>query len=371
MNMHPLRSTSTFLTLLATSAACILAAAQEPPVPAQPAPPPLPPAAVTAPVKIREQSRAAQRGARAAQIAAENVAVAVAAASPAAPEPPEPPEPPEVFTFSSSDVAEAEFDPFSLATTGRSPAQPLVIANHSTPENLAEWREDLAVMARLLNKAATSVSESSHNTAMGITLSVLGDVNGSTRQQPLYVDGFGAIFTLRVQFPLVEPPKKDEEKAPKDDDASREAWEEARREIYGGRQGRAVMTTTGMGMSWASGREPAPYSAETVERLKKALLETLKHASNIRNLKPEDQIVVAVIGNGGSENSRSVKVAAVGSASSPRARAVTLNRGGGGSNDSTRTSTLTLRVRKSDADAFAKGKLTLDEFTRKAALTSY
>lgn len=370
MNTHPHRFPCRILALIVAGTACLLATAQEAPVPAQPTPPPTPPAAAAAPVASRNQSRAAQRAARAAQAAAEEAVAAAGASIAAVPEPPEPPEPPAVFAFSSAEGSEGSWDPFSLTTASRIPAQPLVIANHTTPEDLAECREDLAVMARLLGKAATSVSEASRNTAMGITLSMLGEVNGLARQQPLYVEGFGAIFTLRVQFPLVEPPRKDEEKAPKDNDASKETWEEARRELYGGRQGRTAVMV-GTGPNWAASSEPTPYSAETVDRLKKALIETLKHASNIRNLKSEDQIVVAVIGNGGSGSGRAVNVATASSSGTTRTRAVTLNRGGGSANDGSRTSTLTLRVRKSDVDAFAKGRLTLDEFTRKTALASY
>ena len=98
----------------------------------------------------------------------------------------------------------------------------------------------------------------------------------------LYLDGYGALFMLNVGFPFLPPPHAEgqQEKPEANSD-----WEDAKQELYG--QG-------GRGRVMAAPSEP--YDEERVNRLKEGLLESLKNATNIRGLKPDDSITVCVFG---------------------------------------------------------------------------
>jgi hypothetical protein len=178
---------------------------------------------------------------------------------------------------------------------------------------------------------------------------------------------------LDVGFPLVSPPAKTE--AQKDEAPADSTWEAAKRELYGPRN--------------TAGSAPAPaveYSEEKVGKLKDALVESLKNAANIRNLKPDDSVTVCVFGGAGgattgnwtSSTTRIVRMDGSGAVPGAATSAVATNRTGppvvttsGDGGAATRGTILTVRVKKSDVDAFAKGKLNADEFRKKAAITTY
>ena len=62
-------------------------------------------------------------------------------------------------------------------------------------------------------------------------------------------------------------------------------WEDAKQELYGQHGGGRVMAAPS-----------EPYDEERVNRLRDGLLESLKNATNIRGLKPDDSITVCVFG---------------------------------------------------------------------------
>src|SRR5208337_789596 len=127
------------------------------------------------------------------------------------------------------------------------------------------------------------------------------------------------------------------------------AWEAARQELYSTRAEEGV----GVGSYEA-------YDEEKVNKLKTTLLESVKDATNIRGLKPEDVVTICVAG-GPAAGKVWHKVLAAGS-------------GGGGvsfRSPANRQSILTLRVKKSDIDAFAKGKIGLDDFQKRAQIATY
>src|SRR6266498_4768679 len=97
----------------------------------------------------------------------------VLAAPAAAPEPPEPPEPPSVAVANFDDAVGA----YQLATgwggqggSASRPGRALVIPKETgDPKEFSETEEDLNVMARILEKAASG-RDDKHPHAMGITL---------------------------------------------------------------------------------------------------------------------------------------------------------------------------------------------------------
>jgi hypothetical protein len=120
----------------------------------------------------------------------------------------------------------------------------------------------------------------------------------------------------------------------------------------------------------------AEYRPGRVDELKKNILEALKNANNIRHVKPDESITVAVTGPAstrGTQVRRMYRKAIPGESEvdPDRAeadvfavvRADKLVMG-----DETH---LTIRVKKADAEAFAKGNLTLEEFEKSASIVSY
>jgi hypothetical protein len=110
-----------------------------------------------------------------------------------------------------------------------------------------------------------------------------------------------------------------------------------------------------------------PYSEEKVNRLKTSLLEALKNASNIRDLKADEGVTVCVLGGTKLQPGRAKSM---GRASGAKPGEIVLL--GGPSEGAPRRGTiLSIRVKKSAIDAFAKGQMDLDEFRQKALSTIY
>src|SRR5256886_14590513 len=223
--------------------------------------------------------------------------------------------------------------------------------------------EDLAVMSRILDKTlAQKLDEDRPNRFMGINVLF---APGSSPIRSIYLEGYGALFLLNVNFPLLPPPEKAQETKEKSETDS--TWEEAKREIYGqhdawGQVGKAFK------FSKAGGPEQE-YDEKKVEDLKEGLVEALKNATNIRNLKSDETITVCVFG-GASAAPGKAKASAKSKrvTRDERYELVLENREEGTPAQGTIT---TIRVKKSDADAFAKGKLNLDQFRKQASITTY
>jgi len=230
-------------------------------------------------------------------------------------------------------------------------AQPLIIRTSETdPQVQAHLEEDLAVMSRILDKAVMqSAEESGPRHAMGINI-LFGPGPNSMRN--MYLEGYGALFMLNVGFPLVPPPAKS--KVKKEEPPGDSTWEEAKREVYGQHVERRIALP------------PAPeYSEEQVNSLKDGLFEALKNATNIRELKPDDSITVCAFG-GGPAAVRFKALVKRGTKGQPD-EDVTVDRS---EPASARGTMMTIRVKKSDVDSFAQGKLSIEDFRKKASLTT-
>jgi hypothetical protein len=233
----------------------------------------------------------------------------------------------------------------------------------SDPQSQANLEEDLAVMSHIFdNSLDEKLARPSHaTTAMGIDVMFASEPDAI---RTLYVDGYGALFMFGVDFPLLPTPKdsaQDKEKHPVNS-----TWEEAKRELYG---------------QPPEGDLPVnvadEYNEDNVNKLKDALLESLKNATNIRGLKDGDFVNICVRG-------RSRSVAANG-----KFNTIRFSGGFSGANQGTEAlwagtmpenradgivtagSILTIRVKKADVDAFANGKINLTDFRNKAILNTY
>ena len=182
-------------------------------------------------------------------------------------------------------------------------------------------------------------------------------VQGPT--QALYIEGYGALFLMKADFPLAAPPTAEAQKpeAPADS-----VWEQTRRELYMARRGRPRIVG-GRIVFDRPARGSVPYDEGKVKALKKALLEALKNASNMRHLKPDEAVAIAVTGGdqGGIVHMRT-------SGASEREHIYQILTQAGIGHGRT---VLTLHARKSDVDAFAKDDLSFDQFSEKVRTFAY
>ena len=249
----------------------------------------------------------------------------------------------------------------------------LVIRSSDTdPSVQANMEEDLSVMSRILDKAAQKSDEDRPPRAMGIDVFF---APGSSSMRSLYLEGYGAVFLLNVNFPLMAPPEKTEKEKERAEDDS--AWHQAKRELYGPREGWDEESTHLFKYGLAGGAPGQPYDPQKVADLKRDLLDALKNAANIRNLKADESITVCVFG---ASSSRLEKTKATVRRSTRTRVAVGDD---GDSNEVAvwsgddrhqgqgRGSVMTIRAKKTDVDAFAKGKLDPDDFAKKASVTTY
>lgn len=143
----------------------------------------------------------------------------------------------------------------------------------------------------------------------------------------MYLEGYGAVFFVKVGFQLTPPPqaKEPEEQTEVDVDP---VWSVTEQEIYEPEKLKKRKAVSAAG----------EYNEGKVEDLKRRLIRVLKHSANIRSLKPDEQLIVTA---------RGPKLA-IGPAK-----------------------VLSIRAKKQDIDAFAKGELDLDQFRKKVQILMY
>jgi hypothetical protein len=212
--------------------------------------------------------------------------------------------------------------------------------------------------------------------------------SGSRKVRGLYLEGFGALFTLCVGFPLTAPPGVAAEPT---EESSNPEWDQARKELHG----EITPEDQANPYVWSSsGFAQVLYDAAKVDALNMQLLHTLKQASNVRNLKPDESVAVVVFGPVGAPSAESPKRPGAGrqqAGTRPTSRSTGVARnaapgmnyqmmmryglvspntagGYGVSASDSGTTTLSLRATKADVDAFALGKLGLEEFRQKVSL---
>ncbi len=213
-------------------------------------------------------------------------------------------------------------------------------------ESRQHVQEDMQIMSRILNKAATKEVQNQQERRMGITVTTL---NGN-RSENLFIEDYGPIFIMNVPMPLSGARQADSKKEEKGDSE----WEEAKRELY---QNKPFTVA-----------EPMKYDPKSVEALKTAILESLKNAANIRQFKSDQTLTIVVTGGDSTRAvfaKRIVKKNDYQPGKEEVHNEVFEQKAGG-----PQQTTLTIRVKKSDIDAFARGKMDVGEFAKKAIITT-
>ena len=107
------------------------------------------------------------------------------------------------------------------------------------------------------------------------------------------------------------------------------------------------------------------YDERKVNTLKDTVLEALKNATHIRGLKGDDSITVCVFGGGAALPVKAMNGNKPGPGV-PKPKEVYVPE-----RPEPRSTMLTIRVKKADVDSFAKDKVNLDDFRKKAKIMPY
>ena len=191
------------------------------------------------------------------------------------PEAPVPPVPPTPSPY-----------PTQARSTGHISSRKVLVipATDIEAEDLVEITQDLLVMSHILDERFREPR------TIKRVFTDFGDFFGRNNRstETIYMQGYGVVFLMEVNFafspPLISEEQKDEEAAEQVDPT----WQRAREQIF---SPKAPMP----GMPGFSGQGPGLVK---FDQLKKELIETLKHAANIRNLTPDEWIILTVIGQG-------------------------------------------------------------------------
>jgi len=271
-------------------------------------------------------------------------------------------------------VTEASDNIYTLTTQGLSyglqsgsTGTVLVIPSGQTKtEDLLTINEDMSVMSRIFEKnieqAQLTMVRGSIFVSRQNTLSTfLGGGRGEI--QSIYLQDYGALFLMKVDFPLTPPPDmQDDEKETIKAEKGDPVWQQMRREIY---------EPDKVDRRRRTDRPEEKYDPEKVENLKTTLIKALKHATNIRSLKPDESVVLTVTGIGGSTSAKIITTRTgenqvlVQERDADGKTITRLIQGTGKElNDIGLSSPaiLVIRAKRSEIDDFAKGNLDFDKF---------
>jgi len=291
---------------------------------------------------------------------------------------PVPPAPPTIPTPTSVDlVAEDLLGGFSFGSRSGSAGTVLVIpSEQTTTEDLLTINEDMNVMSRIFEKNL----EQERVTTVGSSIFLpgrrerYGALLGSSRGQiqSMYLQGFGALFLLKVDFPLSPPPDvQGEEQETQKAEQGDPVWQEMRQQMYEPEKVDRRRRTD---------RPESKYDAEKVENLKTTLIKALKHAANIRSLKPDESVILTVVGKGESTG-KTIAAARVVTGENQiliqerttDGRVINKVIAGSSLDDIGLSSpaVLVIRTKKSDIDEFSKGDIDFEKFRQRLQLLTY
>ena len=234
-------------------------------------------------------------------------------------------------------------------------------------ENLAAITADMSIMSRIFDKKLSQARLTTGGSwpTIGFESTLFRRSRSSGAIEAIYLEGYGALFLMKVNVLLSPPPETQEEKKTEEEDTD-PLWTETIQEMYAPPEVNRRRRTD---------RPEEKYDAEKVEDLKETLIKTLKHAANIRNLKPDESVILTIIGKAGQSADVTIKAINIrgeylildkNKRTTSIVKAPSLSDIGFSS-----PMVLTIRAKKSDIDAFAKGQLTFDQFTQKTLLLSY
>jgi hypothetical protein len=284
---------------------------------------------------------------------------------------PSPPTPPTV-SAASQNVFELTNALSYVSQTGSSDMVLVIPSEQTKTEDLIAINEDMNVMSRIFEKNLEQdriASSSMFIRRNDVYLPFIGSSRNEI--QSMYLQGYGAVFMLKVDFPL--SPSSEAQQEQQDTEKQEESdsvWKQTKQEIY--EPGRANTRRQ-------PGKQQVKYDSEKVENLKTTLIKTLKHAKNIRNLKSDESVILTVAGGGESAGTKITAINVAGNnqviveekSADGKSKMRIIN---GNTLDDIGLSTqtvLVIRAKRSDIDAFAKDELDLDKFRTHVQMFTY
>jgi hypothetical protein len=252
--------------------------------------------------------------------------------------------------------------------SGRATSTRSLIIPKDPPDakNITETEEDMSVMARILEKAVGSKRQKSERTGSASMWLLNGS---SANPRNLYIDGFGALFFLNVNYPLLPPPTKEQPEA-----EGNSEWEKTRKELQHPQSSSSDLSFNfapfeSGSYAFTTGGPAEEYDEDKVTELKENLTAALKNASHIRRLKGDDTVTVIVTGRSpGSTTKVTTRRSQNGSSSSSSSSSWSTSSRSGSQAPAAR---LIIRAKRSDIESFQKDKLNADEFRKKVTMFIY
>ncbi|MBN2588723.1 MAG: hypothetical protein JXA96_02585 [Sedimentisphaerales bacterium] len=186
----------------------------------------------------------------------------------------------------------------------------------------------------------------------------------------MYLQGYGALFQIKVNFPLSALPEAQNQPEEIQNEGIDEVWQQTKQQIY------EPKPSTRSTYSTIKRTAEAMYDPQQVENLKASLIQALKYASNIRALQPDESVILRIAGS-----ERSIRVL---STKKEEDQTLVIYESDGVQNPImidgdvkeylktiTAPTSLVIRAKKSDIDAFATDELDFDMFREKVQVLSY
>jgi hypothetical protein len=177
--------------------------------------------------------------------------------------------------------------------------------------------------------------------------------------QAIYLEGFGSLFLIGVDFPLSAPPKVQQDRPEEGVDT---VWRDTKIALYNPDE--AVRRRVKV-------QPQKEYDAEKVQELQKTIIKTLKHAANIRGLKTDEWVTVVVRSSAPAVIITSTIVTRSSGENSPAASDVRTSSALPATEVPGQAMFLTIRAKKSDVDSFAKDQLNYDQFSQRVSVLTY
>jgi len=258
------------------------------------------------------------------------------------------------------------------------------------PQKIAETADDLRIMLQILRE---KLSEPRMVRGAFVDFGNFFDDKGRACEA-FYLQGSAAVFVLEMDSPLpFAPPQPGAGEAAKE--AVDPVWQRARQKVY----------TPQDPTLRSSGGLLAESERMDFGQFKEDLLKTLRHAANVRNVEPNESVILTIIAHdesggwpaaigtggsfsnqggmwfeGGSSSTSSASFGASGGNTSADSQTYSRgsNSGAGrahrtpsGSAGANPTTVLTLQAKKVEIDAFAQGDLSFEQFQQRVKIFTY
>jgi hypothetical protein len=219
------------------------------------------------------------------------------------------------------------------------------------PEDTTALIEDMTIMSRIFEKKLADQHLIPSSRMFLYTDSAdpfkRYFARGNRTTEAIYVEGFGALFLMNVDFPLSPPPQGE---ADIPDDGTDRVWAAMREHMYRPEDSRRSRKQ----------EQKEQYDAEKIDDLQRTLIKGLKHAANIRGLKAQESVTIMVRGS-----DITVPLTKNESALAAEYRRMT------GELTTVQPTFLTIRAKKPDIDSFAKNELDYNQFRQRIQTLAY